>query len=198
MCGRLYFLGTGILSSTGAIHGCYMKGCYVLRCELCTIATVLLGHQQALAVRWLVAFPICSLLLSKKGLWPSLWPVWHLFFASIQKNETWDRKKWKEKKEKSFWKYLPCPKILHNADTICLMQTLVLPPCVLLELWLSRSAGWHWLALRGWWWGSPWFEKEGRKKEGRSSRSMQDSMLSVAKAPSWVGLWEDLAVTLKE
>lgn len=32
------------------------------------IATVFLGYQQALAVRWLVAFPICPLLLSKQGL----------------------------------------------------------------------------------------------------------------------------------
>lgn len=105
MCGSLYFFRDRDFviyrSYPWISHGCYVKGCYALRCELCTVATILLGYQQALAVRWLVAFPICSLLLSKKGLWPSLWAVWHLFFASIQKNEAWDEnEKWRKNEMK--------------------------------------------------------------------------------------------------
>lgn len=176
-----------------------MEGCYALRCELCTIATIFLGHQQALAVRWLVAFPICSLLLSKKGLWPSLWPVWHLFLPLYRRMKH-EREKIKKKREKPFWKYLPFPKILHNADTICFMQelvlsrqSLVLPPCVWLELWLSHSAGWHWLALSGVLVAEPLVWKGGKRQQ-----CMQSLVLPLSKAPSWVGLWEDLSVTPKE
>lgn len=97
--------------------------------------------------------PICPLLLSKQGLWPSLWPVWHLSFSSIQKKEGWDRRGEIQKKKKPFWKLPACPKVLHCADAICFQlmsskQSLVLSPRVLVELWLSCSAARHCLAVR--------------------------------------------------
>lgn len=135
----------------------------------------------------------------QKGLMTLLVASLAFVFASIQKNEAWERKN-KEKKEKPFWKYLPFPKILHNADTICFMQelvlsrqSLVLPPCVLLELWLSHSAGWHWLALRGVLVAEPLVWKGGKRQQ-----CMQSLVLPLSKAPSWVGLWEDLSITPKE
>lgn len=175
------FIGIGILSSTGAIHGYLMaamwKGCYALRCELCTIATIFLGHQQALAVRWLVAFPICSLLLSKKGLWPSLWPVWHLFFASIQKNEVWDRKNeiTKKKRSPSGSIFLVPRYYTRLAPSASCRAWFCLPVC---------CCGWAVvLAALGWLWGVVVGEPL-VWKGGKGRQQMHNSVLSLARAPS--------------
>lgn len=168
MCVAVDISGARILLSAWVIYG-YLRGCLSLHCAL-FIATIFLGYQQTLTVRWRIAFSICPLLLSKWSSWPSLWPVWHLSFSSIPNGEGWG-KRW-NKGEENFTSASIClfqgiqnflvlfEHLLHaSADSsLCPQQSPVLSPHALLELWLSHSAPWHHLAM-----GSPWSEKGERQ-----------------------------------